>query len=165
MTAKEQNRLAGIFLLIHGGLQTLMMLFLCIIYGIFGAAIFFGGRRGEDQMVGLVFVAMVALVFVVSLIFIIPQVIGGWKMYKEQPNARTWGIVGSIMACMSVPLGTAAGVFGLIFLFGDQGKQFYLNENPNMNYLPNEKFATNTSDFATKTPEYVKSPPSPNSWQ
>jgi hypothetical protein len=166
MTAKEQNRLAGIFLMAHGGLQTLIMLFICTIYGIFGASIFFGGRRGGDEQVfGLFFIAMIAFIFIFSLIFIIPQLIGGWKMYKEKPNARIWGIIGSIFACMSVPLGTAAGVFGLIFLFGEQGTRFYLNEDRNTNYLPNAQFTPNASDFTTQPREYARQQPPPNSWQ
>ena len=163
MTAKEQNRLAGIFLMAHGGFQALIMLFLCFFYGIFGAAIFFGGK-GEEKFVGLIFIAVIAVMIVFSLIFVIPQIVGGWKMYQEKANARTWGIIGSIMACMSVPLGTAAGVFGLIYLFGEQGKQFYLNENTNMNYFPNSNYTPNASEFTGKKPDYVKSPP-PNSWQ
>ena len=167
MTAKEQNRLAGIFLMAHGGLQTLMMLMICAFYGIFGASIFLGGGRrggGDEQMFGLFFIAMIAFVFIFSMIFIIPQLIGGWKMYKEKPNARIWGIIGSIFACMSVPLGTAAGVFGLIFLFGEQGTQFYLNGDRNPNYLPNAQFTPAASEFTTQPREYVKQPP-PNSWQ
>ncbi|MEP6903582.1 MAG: hypothetical protein ABJA66_17800 [Actinomycetota bacterium] len=164
MTAKEQNKLAGIFLMVHGGLQTLLMLFMCVFYGIFGAAVLFGGRKGEDQMFGVFFIAMIAFIFIFSIIFIIPQIIGGWKLYKEKPNARIWGIIGSIFACISFPLGTAAGVFGMVFLFGDEGTRFYLNENRNLNYLPNSEFAANASDFVNKSPDYVKSPP-PNSWQ
>ncbi|HKP69799.1 MAG TPA: hypothetical protein VJV05_10995, partial [Pyrinomonadaceae bacterium] len=91
---------------------------------------------------------LVVMVFVVlfSMLFVIPQLIGGWKMLKEQPNARTWGIIGSIVSCMSFPLGTAAGVFGLIFLFGDAGRQFYLASDSAPNY-------------------YQPQPPPPSSWQ
>jgi hypothetical protein len=59
-----------------------------------------------------------------------PQIIGGYKLWKERPNARTWGIIGSIVSCLSFPLGTAAGVYGLWFLFGDIGKQYYLGGSP-----------------------------------
>lgn len=169
MTAQEHNKMAGTFLLIHGGLQTVLMLFMCIIYGVFGAAVFFGGKN-EDQFFGLFFIAMIAFVFIFSMLFIIPQVVGGWKMLKGKPNARIWGIIGSIVACMSFPLGTAAGVYGMWFLFGDEGKKVYLDEHPNMNYLPNSDYATNpnytanASGFANNEPDYVKSPP-PNSWR
>lgn len=128
MNSKEHNKFVGIFLLIHGGLQTLVMLLLSVIYGIIGAGIFTTAKREEDQILGMVFIGVVAFVVIFSLIFIIPQVVGGWKILKERPNARIWGIIGSIVACLSFPLGTAAGVYGLWFLFGEEGKRFY--ENP-----------------------------------
>lgn len=133
MTAKEQNKLVGIFLMIHGGLQALVMVFIGLFYGVIGAGVFATARRQEDQMVGLVFIGMIVFVVVFSLLFIIPQLLGGWKIFKEAPNARIWGIIGSIIACLSFPFGTAAGVFGLVFLFGEEGKRFYLGGN---NYAP-----------------------------
>ena len=146
MTAKEQNKLAGIFLLVHGGLQVFVMLLLGLVYGGIGAALFFGAQKQEDQFMGLAFIGMIVFIAFFFSIFIIPQLIGGWKMLKERPNARIWGIIGSIVSCWSFPLGTAAGVFGLVFLFGENGKQFYLGgvNQPNLN---------------------PPAPPPPSSWQ
>ena len=146
MNAKEQNKLAGIFLLIHGAVQAVMMSAIILIYGGVGVAMSATARHNEDQFAGLILVVVMALVFLFSLIFVVPQLIGGWKMLKERPNARTWGIIGSIVSCMSFPLGTAAGVFGLVFLFGDAGRQFYLGSNSSPNY-------------------YQPQPPPPSSWQ
>ena len=147
MVGREQNKLAGIFLLVHAGIQTIVMLFIGLIYGGIGAGLLIGGKKDEEQMVGLVFIAAIVFLLILSLIFVLPQFIGGWKMLKERPNARTWGIIGSIASCLSFPLGTAAGVFGLVFLLGDAGKQFYLGgANPQaLNSHP--------------------SPPPPSSWQ
>lgn len=145
MTAKEQNKLVGIFLMVHGALQTFVMLIIGLAYGAIGAGMFASARRQEEQMIGAVVIGFVALVVFFSLIFIVPQLIGGWKIFKESPNARIWGIIGSIVACLSFPLGTAAGVFGLVFLFGEQGKNFYLGGN---NYAQN-----------------AFQPPPPNNWQ
>ena len=80
-------------------------------------------------MVGAIFIGMILFVVVISMIFVVPQLLGGWKLFKEKPGARTWGIVGSIIALLSFPLGTAAGVYGLWFLFGEEGKRFYLGGN------------------------------------
>jgi len=145
MTGREQNKLAGIFLIVHGCLQALMTLFLCLIYGGVGAALFIGAKKQEEQFVGMVFVIVILFVAIFSVLFVLPQLIGGWKMVKEHPNARTWGIIGSVVSCLSFPLGTAAGVFGLVFLLGDTGKQFYLS-GPIVNSLN-------------------PPPPQPNSWQ
>jgi hypothetical protein len=129
MTAKEHNRLIGIFLLAHGAMQAVVMVILAVVYGGIGAVMLANARRNEEQMVGAIFIGMIFFVVVISMIFVVPQLLGGWKMFKEKPGARTWGIVGSIIALLSFPLGTAAGVYGLWFLFGEEGKRFYLGGN------------------------------------
>ena len=144
MTPKDQNRLAGMFLMIHGGIQAAVMILLALIYGGLGAAMVLTSSRDDEQFAGIAIFAVMIFVGVFSLIFILPQIIGGWKMLKERPNARTWGIIGSVISCLSFPLGTAAGVFGLVFLFGDAGKQFYLGQGGPRSSFP---------------------PPPPNSWQ
>lgn len=144
MTAKEHNRLVGIFLMAHGGFQAFVMLLLCVIYGVIGSAMLIGGRKGEEQMVGAVFIGVIVGLLFFSSIVVLPQIIGGYKIWKERANARTWGIIGSIASCLSFPIGTAAGVYGLWFLFGDEGKSFYLGGRELQMFKP---------------------PPQPNSWQ
>lgn len=143
MTAKEHNKLVGIFLMAHGGLQAVVMIILGLVYGVIGSAMLATGKKDEEMIVGAVFVGMVFLLFLISLLFLLPQIIGGWKLVKERPNARTWGIVGSIVSLLSFPIGTAAGVYGLWFLFGEEGKRFYLGGQP----------------------QTYQVPPPPNSWQ
>ncbi len=126
MTAKEHNKLVGIFLLVHSGLQTFVMIIMALIYGGIGTAMIAGAGKQEEQMVGAFFIGAVVIILVIALIFIVPQFVGGWKILKENPNARTWGIIASIIALLSFPFGTAAGVYGLWFLFGEEGRRFYL---------------------------------------
>ena len=147
MTAREHNKLVGIFLLAHGGLQALVFILMGLIYGGIGSAMLITGRKNEEQVVGIVFIVMIAVLFVIGTCFLLPQIIGGFKLLKEKPGARTWGIIGSVIACLSFPLGTAAGVYGLWFLFGDMGKQMYLG--------------------GPSQPAFQPSPqaPPPNSWQ
>ena len=146
MTAKEHNKLVGIFLMAHGGLQAVVMILIGLIYGGIGSVIFVNAKKSEDQMVGLVLIGMIVFLFFLALVFVLPQVIGGLKLFRERPSARTWGIIGSIISCLSFPLGTAVGVYGLWFLFGDMGKQFYLGG-------------------ASQPMFQNQSPPPPNSWQ
>ncbi len=147
MTAKEHNKLVGIFLMAHGSFQAVVMVLIGLIYGGVGIAMLVGGRKGDEKIMCIVFIAMIFVLFIVALLFLLPQIIGGYKLWKEKPNARTWGIIGSIISCLSFPLGTAAGVYGLWFLFGDEGKRYYLGGNPQpvFNHPPQ--------------------PPPPNSWQ
>jgi hypothetical protein len=126
MTAKEHNRLVGIFLMAHGTIQLVALMVIGLIYGVIGAAFTVGGQ-GEQKIVGVVFIAMILILGIFSLVLAVPQIVGGLKLFRERESARTWGIIGSIISCLFFPLGTAAGVYGLWFLFGDQGKQFYLS--------------------------------------
>lgn len=126
MTAKEQNKLAGIFLMVHGALQAVVVFIIGLLYGGLGLAMIATSRREDEQFAGMIFIVAMIFVVIFASIFVIPQMVGGWKMLKERPNARTWGIIGSIISCLSFPLVTAAGVFGLVFLFGESGRQFYL---------------------------------------
>lgn len=119
MTAKEKNKLAGIFLMAHGGFLGLMYLLMIAFF----AFILSADPKAPQAFFGFILTFMA----IFAAIFVAPQIIGGWKMYKESPNARNWGIAGAIIACMSMPLGTAAGVFALIFLFGEEGNNFYSN--------------------------------------
>ena len=147
MTAKEHNKLVGIFLMAHGGLQAFAIVIVGLIYGGVGIAMLLGGRKNEEMVVGIVFMIMIVVLAIVGLAFILPQLLGGYKIFKEKSNARTWGIVGSILCCLSFPLGTAAGVYGLWFLFGDEGKRYYLRGGP---------------QNAFNVPQQA---PPPNSWQ
>ena len=155
MTAKEHNRLVGIFLMAHGGMQAVAMLIIGVVYGILGAAMIAGGggRNGEARVVGAVFIVVVAVLAVVATLFCGSQILAGYKLFKERANARTWGIIGSIVSCLSFPLGTAAGVYGLWFLFGDMGKQMYLNP------------AMPQPMFGEAKVNYAEQPLPPNSWQ
>ena len=146
MTAKEHNRLVGIFLMAHGGLQMVTIVIIALIYGVIGSAMLVGGKKGEEQMVGAIFIGMIALLVIVAALFALPQFIAGYKLWKERANARTWGIVASIISCLSFPLGTAVGVYGLWFLFGDMGKQFYLGGG-------------------TQSQNMFQNQPPPSSWQ
>mgnify|MGYP001162879078 CR=1 FL=1 len=152
MAPKEHNRLVGIFLMAHGGMQAAVMLMICIVYGIIGAAIF-GGARGDEKFVGLFFIIAIVFVAIFTSVFAGSQILGGYKMFKERPNARTFGIVASIVSIMSFPLGTAAGVYGLWFLFGDEGRRFYLGAGQ-----PQPM-------FQNRQPTFESAPPPPNSWQ
>lgn len=135
MTGREHSKLLGIFFLVQGGLQIFGGLFVALIYGGMGAAFMTQSRRSEDQMMGGIFIviAIVAVFFI--LIFAGLNFFAGWRLFKQQLNARTLGIVASCIALLSFPLGTALGIYGLWFFFGDEGKRFY-SGNSGANFPP-----------------------------
>ena len=137
MTARDHNKLLSIFFFIHGGLQLLGGIIIVLIYGILGGALLAGSRREEDQVIGGILLVVAVVVGVIMLIFAGIYLFGGLKMLREQKVGRTLGIVGSIIALLGFPLGTALGVYGLWFLFGDEGRGLYGGiELDRANYTP-----------------------------
>jgi hypothetical protein len=83
------------------------------------------------------------IVVIVSLAFSVPKIVAGYGLRKGRSWAKIWTIIACVLAVMSVPLGTAVGVYGLWFVFGDAGKAYF--DGP---------------DFARQ-----QVPPQPNNWQ
>lgn len=129
MTANDKARLLGLFFWLYTGLNVLLVLIIGIVYvGIFGAVVSTAPQKAGDpppEIVMVILAAAFIFALVFTVLFSIPKIVAGYGLRKNKPWARVWAIVGSIMACMSFPIGTAIGVFGLVFLFSDEGKLFF----------------------------------------
>lgn len=130
----------GIFFLIQAGLQLFGGVIAVLMYAGMGFYAITNSRRGDDEVFGFIMIgaAVLAMIFVVVIGSI--DAMAGWRLLKEKPSARTWAIVASIISLLGFPLGTALGIYGLWFLFGEQGR------------------GIDTAGSATP-------PPPPNSWQ
>lgn len=144
MTAKDHNKLLSIFFFVLGGIQLLAAIFIALMYGGMGTMFLATGRRGEEQMVGGIFLILSIVVGLIVLVFAGFFLLTGWNVLKERRAGRIMGIIASCLSLLSFPLGTALGVYGLWFFFGDAGKNFYAG------------ISSGASEPRT---------PSPNSWQ
>ena len=144
MTTKDHNKLLAIFFFIQGGMQVFIGVMLAVVYGGIGTVFLTSVPEKEAQMVGGVFILLSLVAGGLVLFFGAFYFLAGWKMQKEQASGRIFGIIASILCLPGIPLGTALGIYGLWFLFGDQGKNFYKSGN---------------------SISSVKPPPPPNSWQ
>jgi len=145
MTAKDHNNLLGIFFMINGGIQLLAGIFVALLYGGMGT-IFIASGREEQAAVGGIFLVLAIIVGLIVLAFGAFYVVTGLKLRKGASIARPLGIAASCLCLLGFPLGTALGVYGLWFLFGDLGKNFYAGNTAPQNY-------------------YQPQPPPPSSWQ
>lgn len=155
MTGRQQANLLGILFWLFTAFNVLLVIAIAAIYlAIFGFVFSQVPQKpGDPDPAIIMTVLIVVFVFavIVTLLFSIPKVVAGYGLKREKPWARTWAIVASIMAAMSFPIGTAIGVYGLIFLFGDEGKKYF--EGPEYGRL----------DPARQ--QAMPSAPQPNSWQ
>lgn len=129
MTAKEKARLLGLFFGIYTALSLFFIVAIGVIYAIFFGVIFSGmptkpGDPPPEVMLPIILVIF-AFVFVISLLFMIPEIVAAYGLRKEKPWAKIWTIIASVLAVMSFPFGTAVGVFGLIFTFSEEGKAYF----------------------------------------
>ena len=154
MTGREHARLLGLLFWIFTGIQVLLIGALGIIWVVFFSVIFSTVPHNANDPSPAVFlpflIVIMAIILVSTLLFSIPKLIAGYGLRNEKSWARVWAIIACCMAVMSPPLGTALGVYGLIFLFGDDGKRYF--EGPEYGRIP----VGSNANFA---------PPQPNSWQ
>ena len=129
MTPRDKARLLGLLFWIFAGFNVVLVAVIAVVYVVIFGAVFSSvphkpGEPGPEVILPLLIVIF-AFVLLFVVLFSIPKIVAGYGLRNEKSWARIWAIIASIMACMSFPFGTAIGIFGLVFLFGDDGKRFF----------------------------------------
>jgi hypothetical protein len=129
MTPNDKAKLLGLFFWLFTILNVVLIVGIAVIYiGVFGFVFIQQPQRANDPppefIIGII-AAVFLFILIVTLLFSIPKVVAGYGLRKGKTWARGWAIAASIMSCMSFPIGTAIGVFGLMFLFSDEGKLYF----------------------------------------
>ncbi len=154
MTGKEQANLLGLFFWIFTGFQVfgiaIVTLIMIVYFGVIMTVIPHKADDPTPVLLGFGFIVVLAIILASFLLFSVPKIVAGYGLRKEKSWARIWAIVACCMAVLSFPLGTALGVWGLIFLFGDEGKRYF--EGPEYGRLG-------------AYPPYAVDPPEPSGWQ
>jgi hypothetical protein len=154
MSSKDKARLLGLLMWLYTGFNVLLVAVIAVIYvSLFGFIFSQAPRKANEPdpaIIMLILIIAFAVALVFTILFSIPKLVAGYGLRNEKNWARTWAIVASIMACMSFPFGTAIGVFGLVFLFSDEGKLYF------------DQVARNGGQLAGVASPTVSQP---NSWQ
>ncbi|MFM9905241.1 MAG: hypothetical protein ACKVQJ_11800 [Pyrinomonadaceae bacterium] len=152
MTSEDKAKLLGLFFWLFTGFNVIIVGLIAIIYiGVFGTIFSQMPRKAGEpgpEVILPILIVVFLFVFIFTALFSIPKIIAGYGLRNHKPWARIWAIIASVMCCLSFPIGTAIGVFGLIFLLSDDGKNYF--ENASYGQI-------GVSGSAT--------PPPPNSWQ
>ncbi|MBK8467200.1 MAG: hypothetical protein IPL32_15385 [Chloracidobacterium sp.] len=129
MNAHDKARLLGLFFWLFTAFNVLVVGIIAIIYiALFGFIFTATPQKAGDpppELIMGIIMAVFIFVLIFTVLFSVPKVVAGYGLRKNKPWARTWTIIASIMCCLSFPFGTAIGVFGLIFLFSDDGKRYF----------------------------------------
>ena len=130
MTARDHNKLLSIFYFVLAGLQLFIGIFMFIVYVVLGGAMMSTSNREDEQIMGGVFMGVGVLVGLICVGIGALTLFTGFKVKNVQKIGRTLGIITSILVLLNFPIGTALGVYGLWFFFGDMGKNLYAGVEP-----------------------------------
>ena len=128
---RDHVRILAILNIVMGGIGLLIGAGMLLMFG--GIGMLAGAANSGDPEAILAFPIMGALgglIFVVLLIFSAPQIIGGIGLLKMQPWARILRIVLSALSLLSIPIGTALGIYGLWVLLNEETVRLFAAPAP-----------------------------------
>ena len=82
------------------------------------------GNEPPPEFILPIIVIVMIVIFVITLLMAVPKLVAGLRPTERKKLGEGVGalLVACVMSCMNFPLGTAVGVYGLIFILGDAGK-------------------------------------------
>jgi len=123
---REHVRILAILNIVLGSIALLIGVCFLLFFGGLGIFASVAGRHDPDAFVAIpVLGAVGGIIFVALLVFSAPQIIGGIGLLKGQPWARILMIVVSALGLMSVPIGTALGIYGLWVLLNEETARLF----------------------------------------
>jgi hypothetical protein len=143
MTAREHARLLGLLMWIFAGFQIVTTAAFVVIYPIIFKSFILAeierSPRHVDEMPPEFLMPMIVVIMVVAFVFSvllsIPKIVAGFGLRNDRSWAKVWAIIACCLAVLSFPFGTALGVYGFIFIFGEKGKE-YFDVQPAANFPP-----------------------------
>lgn len=97
--------------------------------GIIGTA----GRHESGTAVAMPLIALVGAAIVIFLLLLsVPSIVAGAGLLKFKPWSRTLAIIVSAFHLLSIPLGTALGIYGLWVLFSPKTIPYFASSETQM---------------------------------
>ena len=117
---EQHIKVLGILNLVYASLGVLGALAILLIFGGVTGLIL-ADEQDPEAAFAAPFVGSVGLVaFIFVAIFTAPPLVAGIGLLKFKTWARPWTIVASVLNILSIPFGTALGIYGLWVMFKDE---------------------------------------------
>ena len=164
MTDEEHNRYIAWAFLANGIFQSVIVLFMFVI--LFA---FLGAGASDPEFPAGFFAAVFGFALSINLVFLSPNFVAAYGLFKKRPWARIAGIVAAALSAMNVPLGTLAAVYSFWFFCGDQWRSVYpetsardRDERPQLNSYNPSRWEGYTRD---EEGAYIHRTPPPPDWR
>jgi hypothetical protein len=125
---REHIKILGILNIIMGSFAALAGVVVLVVMGGVASVTALGVHNGtggdENAWIAAPIIGIIGLVVAIFLLILaLPSIIGGWRLLKYKSWSRVLMLVISALHLLSVPLGTALGVYGLWVLLNEQTRQ------------------------------------------
>lgn len=127
MQPAEHAKILGIMHLAYGGMHMFSLIVMVIVFAVMGIAIPFSAPDANGAPMAM-FAIIVVFVAVFTLVLAVPPLIAGYGFLKRKRWSKAAGAISAALALLSIPMGTALGVYTFWFLFGEKGRQLYSPE-------------------------------------
>lgn len=116
----ENHKILGVIFLFEFAVVLLIFLLFVGIFLVNSGLVLFNGRNSGDFVWMFLIYTGVLLAYI---IYMTPFGIGGWKLYKNRPGAKFWGVIASVFSLPFVfPFGIVICIVGFVLLFSNSGK-------------------------------------------
>ncbi|MDX6613368.1 MAG: hypothetical protein QOD75_2554 [Blastocatellia bacterium] len=124
MQPAEHAKILGIMHLAYGGMHLFSLFVMVIVFVVLGITMPFASR-GNGMAPAAMFFVIGLFVALFTLILTVPPLLAGYALLKQKRWSKVAGAISAALALLSIPMGTALGVYTFWFLFGEKGRQLY----------------------------------------
>jgi hypothetical protein len=115
---------------VYGILGTLAGILVMVIFGGLAGLVSIAAHSGDALIAVPILGGIGAFIFVLLLALSLPGIVAGFGLIELRPWARMLTIILSALELMSVPLGTALGIYGLWVLLSPSAEQLFRQPSP-----------------------------------
>ena len=121
----DHVKILGILHVVYGILGTLAGILVMVIFGGLAGLVSIAGHSRDALIAVPILGGIGAFIFVLLLALSLPGIVAGFGLIEFRPWARMLTIILSALELMSVPLGTALGIYGLWVLLSPGAEQLF----------------------------------------
>ena len=129
---RDHIKILGIVHIVFGLIGICVAFLILVVFGVGTLGI--AGVAAQEEPEALIAVPIVAAILTFVVFFIallsLPGILAGWGLLNYKPLARILAIVLSALNLLSVPIGTALGVYGLWVLLNGETERLFLSPPP-----------------------------------
>ena len=115
----------GILHIVYGILGVLAGIIILLIFGGLAGVVSVAAHSGDALIAVPILGGIGAFIFILLLALSLPGIVAGFGLIEFRPWARMLTIILSALELMSVPIGTALGIYGLWVLLSPGAEQLF----------------------------------------